>query len=286
VSGIPHVQIDGSRQYVGGGTCNSCYNNYLSLYNQRMTETSSTSPVEVTGYFSVFGNSGSLQATFRLLDPVSLGTVRATFFVYEDDITWCCGSGGENHWDEVVRTIKDESVTLTNPGDQVTIVKEFAIPSTWNAANLHAVAILQQISGNKQVIQSARLTSVVDFALGIPRRVGSVPEGNGEEIFPGTIQNVGATSDVLTLSVDQAMGWPTDFQIEGDSNWYTSHAVTLAPGASRAVSIRIRTDGVRRIGTGSFSVTSANSGRTQPASIRVFNGSRSILFVDNDNGET
>jgi hypothetical protein len=288
VSGVPTVILDGSRQSVGGGDgCASRYNAYRNLYNQRMTETSSTSPVEVTGYFSVFGNSGSLQATFRLLDPVNLGTVRASFFVYEDEITWCCGGDGASHWDEIVRTVKDESVTtLINPGDQVTVVKEIPISSGWNTANLHAVAILQQISGNKQVIQSARLTNVVDFALGIPRRVGSVPEGNGVEIFPGTVQNVGSATDVLTLSVDQAMGWPTDFQIEGDSNWYTSHPVTLAPGATKGISIRIRTDGVKRIGTGSFSCTSGNSGRMQPASMRVFNGSHSILFVDNDNGQT
>jgi hypothetical protein len=287
VSGVPTVRLDGSRVSIGGdGGCSVCYDNYLNLYNQRLSETSGTSPVEITGSFAAFGNSGSVQATFRLLDPVILGPVRATLLVYEDDITWCCGYGDEDHWDDIVRTIKDDSLYLSHPGDERTVVKEITIPAGWNLANLHAVAVLQQMTGDKQVIQSVRLTDAVDFTLLVPRRIGSVPSGNGQGIFPATVHNVSATDDVLTLFVDQAMGWPTDFQIEGDPTWYTSRPVTLEAGASKAISIRVRTDGVRRVGTGSFSVTSGNSGRTQPAAMRLFNRSHSILLVDNDDGMT
>jgi hypothetical protein len=285
---VPTVRLDGSRESVGGqGGCTGHYNAYRTLYEQRMSETSGTSPVEITGCFSVFEGMGSIRADFRLLDPVSLGQVRATLFLYEDDITWCCGYGGEDHWDQIVRIIEDETVTnLLNPGDQCSVSKEIIIPSGWNPANFHAVAILQKTTGNKEIVQAARLTSVVDFALTVPRRVGSVPVGNGEEIFPATVRNVGGAADVLTLAVDSAMEWPADLRIGGEQDWHSSLPVPLAPGDSVGISIRVRTDDRKRIGSGTFSVTSANSGRTHPAALRVFNGSHAVLFVDDDAGQT
>jgi hypothetical protein len=108
--------------------------------------------------------------------------------------------------------------------------------------------------------------------------------GTGVVTFAGSIWNLRASTDQMTLAVDQAAGWPTDFQVEGDPVWHTSLTVPLGAGQAKGITIRVQTDGVRRIGTGGFSATSAATGRRQPISFRVFNGSPAILFVDDDGG--
>lgn len=285
MSGVPTVIIDGKYAEVGGGNgCEAEYNLYLNDYNRRMTETNGTSPVDISGYFAVGQNSGSLQATFTLLDATDLGIVQGTFFVYEDSISWCCGAGGVSQWSEITRVIHSAPVTLTHAGDTAVLTRDITFGSGWNPANLHAVAILQQTGGAKTIVQAARLTSVVDFALDMPKRLASVPHGYGMAEYSAVLQNVGNSPDVLSLSVDQAMEWPTDFQVSGDPNWYTDHAIPLAPGADIGVTVRVRTDGDKRIGAGTFSVQSARSGRTDPCALRLFNGSPAIILVDNDNG--
>lgn len=287
VTGVPTVWIDGKYNNVGGGNgCNAEYNLYLADYNQRMNETSGVSPVDITGFFTVGQSAGTLQATFHLVDQTNLGSVQGTLFIYEDDITWCCGYGNINQWDDITRVIYSEPVTLAHQGDTATIIRNVNFDSGWNPANMHAVAILQQTSNPKTIIQAARLTYVVDFALNMPKHIASVPGGNGSATYTSILQNVSNRSDVLSLSVDQAMGWPTDFQIAGDPNWYTSHNVTLAAGANVGVTVRVQTDATKRIGTGTFSITSANSGRTEPCVLRLFNHSYAIMLVDNDNNQT
>lgn len=286
VTGYPTVKIDGKFQSVGGGQgCNAAYNTYRNYYNQRMNEMGSISPVSVEGFLVTGQSSGFVQADFELLDPVALGSVRATIFVYEDDITWCCGSGNVDYWNHVVRFIGDETVTtLNNVGDRITVVKSFDVDPSWNPDNLHAVAILQTTTGNKAIWQAGRMTLVHDFQLDLARRVGSVPEGNSFELFTGSIRNTSATADLLTLTTTQGTGYPTDFQVAGDSNWYTNLNLNLAPGASKDITIRVTTDGVKRIATQTFTCRSNNSGRAEPAGLRVFNGSYAVMLVDDDNG--
>lgn len=283
VSGIPHVRIDGKFSAVGAGSCASAKATYQGHYNTRMTETGGTSPVDITGYYSFFGTSGSFQVNLEQLDAGTFNAHQVSIFLFEDDITWCCGYGGVNHWDGVTRTIKTEAVSLTGIGQTATVIAEFDYDPSWVPANLHAVAIFEEIGGTKTVLQVGELQFAVDFAFSVPARVASVPGLNGAAYLSGTIENVSAASDVLSLSVDTDFGWPTDFLVAGDPTFYTSHSISLAPGETREVTIRVQTDGVKRIGTGHFLIGSANTGRVQPQSLRVWNGSHSILFVDDDN---
>jgi hypothetical protein len=283
VPGFPDVRIDGMYDVSGASSCSQAATAYRNYINQRLTATGGVSPVAVTGYFSSYQGSGSLQATFELQDPAALGTTQAVLYLYEDHINWCCGYGGVSIWDEVARVVRTQPVTLSNVGDRVTVVEGVTIDPSWNPANLHAFALIQQTTGSKTIIQAARLTSVIDFALNFPRTLGSVPQGNGTITFSGTVQNVSNISDVLSLAVGD-FGWPADFQIAGDPTWYTGTDLALAPGESKDITVRVQTDGTKRIGTGHFTATSSATGRQQPATIRVFNGSPAVLLVDDDNG--
>ncbi|MBM3288267.1 MAG: hypothetical protein FJY88_13120, partial [Candidatus Eisenbacteria bacterium] len=186
--------MDGKYEVLGASDCNSAYNNYLSRYNMRMSETGGNSPVGIEGTFTVFGTAGSFNATYTLLDPYTLGSVRATLFVYEEGLTY--GSVTYNH---VTRVIKDQTITtLINQGDQATLSIPFTAGAGWVANNLHGVAILQQTTGQKTIIQAARLTFLTDFSVTMASRIASVPEGDGWTSLQAQIKNRSAAGDVLT----------------------------------------------------------------------------------------
>ena len=190
VDGVPNVRIDGKYDEDGGGDgCDSCYGRYLTDYDLRLSETGGTSPVGIQGIFRVQGNTAEITATCTLVDPVPQGTLLATIFLYEDDITWCCGYGGVNHLDQVVRYTDGEQVTLNHQGDQGVVTRAVPIPPEWNANNLHAVALIQQAASPFAVIQAARL-DIPDFTLDVPRLVGSAPSGYGSVNFGGVVRNV------------------------------------------------------------------------------------------------
>jgi len=277
-SSIPDVWCDGKYEVLGASNCNSAYSSYLSRYNTRMSETGGISPVSVEGTFQVSETGGSFSVTYTLLDPATLGSIRATMFVYEEGLQY----GGVTY-NEVTRVIKDVSVTgLVNPGDHVTLDVPFNVGSSWVLDNLHAVAILQKTTTPKEIIQAARLELISDFKVIMPECVTSVPEGSGTALVHATVKNTSLAPDLLHLSVDQSAGWPTDMQIAGDTGWYTSTDVTLDPSETVDMIVRVQTDAEVRIGEGNFIVQSNASGRTQNCDFRVFNGSYAILLVDDD----
>ncbi len=280
VSGVPDVRIDGKYAVVGASNCNSSYTTYRSRYMTRMGEVSNVSPVEIEGVWSISGNTGTITVTYRLVDPVAQTGVQATVFIMEDD----CYYNPSTSFDNITRVIKNEPVTtLVNQGDEVTVVKTFPVNAGWDQAQLWAAAVLQKTSGTKEIIQGAKIPYLTDFTVNIPRRVASVPSRSGYAYFEGTITNDTASPDVMTLSFDNGFGWPCEFQVEGDPNWYSSATAFNFGGLEgKGIALRILTDNVKRIGTGHFITESQNSGRTYPLSLRVFNASYSILFVDDD----
>lgn len=280
--GVPWVLLDA--QYVGGAwACAGRYYGYLDSYYTRRGATAGESPVAIEGTFRTAADTCVMRATYTLVDAAPLGSVQATLFLYEDDITWCCGYQQVDHWDQIVRYMASEPVTLEDQGDERVVARQIAIPSGWDSAHLHAVAILENVSGQKSVIQAARLDPK-DFALDLPRRVRSVPDANGAATFDGVLRNVGSAPDLLTVSLDTGFGWAAEFQIEGDPGWYTSRTVPLGPGSALDLTVRVRTDGDRRIGSGGLTVISGNSGRSLSDTLRVYNGSSAILLVDDDQG--
>lgn len=285
-SGYPTVQVDGKYQSIGAGDCTSAYTTYRNYYNSRMTETGGLSPVSINDGFCAIGlTGGSMQARFRLEDATSLGTVQATFMLYEDGITWCCGYGSVSNWDHILRAIISVPVTtLVHQGDEVVVTQGIQLDPSWVVSNLHAVAVLQSTTGNKQVYQAGRLDVVRDFQTTLPRIVASVPQGSGSSTFTGTVSNISTGTDQITLSASGPAGWTTDFQLEGDPNWYTTTTISLGAGTSKGFTLRGTTDATKAIGTVTLSVHSAATGRTEPTSARIFNDSYAILMVDDDLG--
>ncbi len=285
LSAAPSVLTDGRNLIEGAGSCQSAYAAYRSQYMTRMNAMGGNSPVSITGCWAITGDTATIDLIYTLLDPVALGTVRATVFIYEDDVYY----NSATSFDKLTRSIKHEAVTtLVNPGDQVAIQKAVTIGANWDQSKLHCIAILQKnTTADKQIWQAASVPYLVDFTVSIPEKVASVPQASGDAYFHGTISNDTGTPDVITLSFDTGFAWPTAYQIEGDPNWYTGPASIDFPAyAGKEITLRVSTDDQHMIDSGNFRAQSQNSGRLAMTTLRVFNGSYSVLLVDDDGMRT
>ena len=276
----------------GADVCPNQTITYRADVNSRIAATGAVSPVGITGSFVINGNNATVTANYELLDPGSFTNHQATLYIWEDDVTWCCGYGGVSNWDDLTRMVRSTPVSLTTVGQVVQVVQTWNI-TQWdgvapNPANLHAAAIFEETAGSLTVIQATDFVSSYPNyfpALTVGQTLKSIPAGNGTATFNCTVQNVGQVSDVLDLSIDNVFGWPADFQVQGDANYYTSHPVSLAAQEKKEITIRVQTDGVKRIGSGTFTVSSqGDNTQVRHATFKLYNGSYAILLVDDDAG--
>lgn len=278
VAGIPVVRIDGIYSVLGASSCEGAAAAYREKILQRLDETEGMSPVEITGTFIPFEEEASLQATFRLVDPVQLENLRGYILLYEDDLLFL----GEI-WQHTTRHIYTRCVDLNDVGEEVTIAARIPLHPDWNPEKLHAVAFVQEVSGTKQIVQGKILPRLFDYTVEFDRDQCSIPGGNGVADFDGTIVNAGTIEDRFTISLGDDFGWPTVFFVGSDPTPRTEPLdVVLGSGQSCPIRLRAATDGTRTIRSGSIRVVSDRSERVHRRHARIFNGSPSVILVDDD----
>jgi hypothetical protein len=282
ISGYPTIWFDGLDEQIGAANCSEATVRYRNSIAGRMAATDGSSPILITSSINVVAGTASVSATFKLIDPVNLTNLRATIMLLEDNIYWCCGYGGQSIWSDTTRKIADQSITLTNVGDEVTVNANVPI-GTWNPAELKAVAYVQS-TATKEVFQAQNVgqAPAPDFSVYYPSKVESVPAGNGTAVFTGQLWNLSTSSQTFTLEPGTSFGtWTTDFLVCGDANPHSGPTqITLPANGTCDFQVRVHTDGTRVIRSGSFKVTSNASGRLQTNSMRVFNGSYSVYLIN------
>lgn len=181
--GLPTVQVDGKYAQIGAASCEEVQEIFQGFIEARLSETGGVSPVDITGGFTFNETSGTIWATFDLVDPVPQTGRIATLWIYDDDVYMCCGSGGEDTWNENARVIRSSPVDLDAVGAEVTLTENFDVGADWNLDNLHAVAAIQDTARPFTVIQAARIEQSLSFVLDLPGGGASVPGGNGDALL-------------------------------------------------------------------------------------------------------
>ncbi|MEZ4647532.1 MAG: FlgD immunoglobulin-like domain containing protein [Candidatus Eisenbacteria bacterium] len=284
VTGVPEVDVDGVHEFIGASICDVMVSAYDEKIREQLQAADYLSPVDITGGLTIDGNVATVTADLALVDPgLTFDAHQVTLFLVENDITWCCGYGDVDTWSHITRMVRSTPVTLNDANPTAQVVETVTIPADWNVANLHAAAVYEEAAGGRAIVQATDFQPVpYYFVTEFADLVESVPSGNGEALFTGVIRNVAENGDVLVVTADVGTGWPAEFQVEGDPNWYTSTSVALEAGESKAVTLRVLTDGDVRIGLQDLSLESQFSSQLQTLHPRVFNGSHSILLVDDD----
>lgn len=283
--GIPHVVIDGIGHVVGGidNDCEANAARYRAYNAGRLAETGGLSPVHIVSNLDIVGSTATVSATYKLIEAADLGLVRATLFLYQDNV----GPGDE--FQHVVLEIYSENVTtLTELGD------EFYVEQSWtiNPAYVddYGAAVCLQNYSTKEVVQAqvAGYGTAPDYSSWFTSTMGSVPQGNGMVEFEGTLFNIGDATDTFTLEPGTAFGdWMVDFIVCGSGDPHTDPVeVVLNAGEMCDFTVRVHTDAVIEERIGSFLISALSTGRSSETTLRVFNGSMSILFVDDDRSHT
>ena len=276
----PTTLFDGLYKAVGAwDTCAEQYAWYDSIRTAQWDAAGGLAPVRIKGFYAINGTQLAIEATYHLEDPVSLTGIQATLFLAESNLYY----NPTHTFDHVTRKIYSQGITLTNVGDSVSVQTTMTLSPTWNPAKFEVIAIVQQTAPTKEVYQAAALPFLLDYQVSFAPRLTSVPGGSGEAIFTGKVKNVSALADTLTLSMDTGFGWPVAFRVGSDPTWYTDpRALPLAAGDSAAVTVKVTTDNVKRIGAGNFQCRSAVSERLGSVQLQVYNKAYAILFVDDD----
>jgi len=284
VTGYPTVYVDGINAVVGASNCASMTATYAAAVESRLGDTDGMSPIAIASSITINGGNVTMTGTFKLIDPVHLSNLRATLLLYENNINGPSDPHGNHIWNLVTRKIYDQNITLTNPNDQVVVTTTLPVGS-WNPANLAGVAYVQN-TATKEMIQAQLLghATAFDYSLYFAKKLGSVPAGNGMVTFHATVTNISNATETVDLQPGTPFGdWTVDYLVCGDSNPHTGlTAVTLTPNQACEFQVRVHTNAMKQIRTGTFKVTSESTGRLQETTLRVFNGSPAILFVDND----
>ncbi|MFN8549538.1 MAG: FlgD immunoglobulin-like domain containing protein [Candidatus Eisenbacteria bacterium] len=282
VSGIPHVVFDGVVTELGATACAERLSIYRADLAARVAATGGVSPIEITGGLAITGNIATVTAHVRLVDPASFVAHQATLFIYEDGVPWCCGGEGDDHWNRLVRMVRSTPIALVGQGAEATVSESWdwttAPGAPADPARLRAAAVYEEIGGTKEVLQA---TDFVSASLALPRRVASVPNGNGTASFTALLTNLRNEPDTLHLTIG-GFPWPADFQIAGDPVHYTAFDLPLAGREARAVTLWVHTDDQRLAVDGSFTATSIASNQTTSVEPRVFNRSPALLLLDLD----
>ena len=219
VSGIPHVQFNGTEESIGGGT--NMYPYYLAIYNQLIND---ESPIEIglIGYLS--GDDGvDLVADVILTDDVQPGNNKIIYILtYKYNDEYFC----------TVEGYHEETFDLSHYGEIGQYEHYFALESNWNIENVNGLVLIQNLSGNHQIYQSAMTEEfqdpIITMAFMFPEgwtTVGLpliVSNSNYQSVFPDAIENTLFSFDDgynLETNLENGEGYWLRFPEQGFTNF-------------------------------------------------------------------
>jgi hypothetical protein len=283
VIGYPTVFTDGGGRHEGASSCSGAMTTYREEIERRLAETAGLSPVSITGTVSFDADSVRVSVTYELVDAIHMDDLRATVLLFEDGVHGPSDPFGHTIYNGVTRRIHDEAISLENQNDAVTLNVAISVESGWVIENLRCVAYLQR-TATKEIVQGRMLPAVDDYSMAFDHRLRSSLDVNGIGLFRARLENILSEDQTMVLEPGTPFGdWTVDYLVGDDPVPHTGVSeITLDPAGTCDLVVRVHTGPVQEIRTGSFLVTSRTTGRLQETILRLYNGSPSILLVDDD----
>ncbi len=191
VSGIPHVQFQGTTPDVGGGTT---LPRYEAKYNQIIN---TNAPISITNMSLNMNSNGQLVVSGDIEVTGALdGTNNKVVFLLTRHIT--------DEYFCTVAAYQYDDFTLSNVGDSGTFTHALDINSDWSLSSLKAVMLVQNYSGNHKIYQAERTGFSGTVAL-----------------FSSNISSGPANLDVQFNSMALPEGNIASYEwdLDGDGNW-------------------------------------------------------------------
>jgi len=288
VGGIPEVDFDGVVEVVGAGT--NIYDVYAPIVASRYAEsTPVTLSTEGIIYAAGDPDSSWVTTTFRAVDTVPYGDLRAYFIVYEN-------TSEVYPW--TVRDMLPPSTvtTLAAPGDSIVITRKFKVDAAWNLDELH-VAVFIEDTSPRLIVNAQAMPDPFGNDIGHTDRYANEIDYMGEAIYHTVLENTGVMTDTITLDIahdiiPNGLGpndWLTFYRDTGGADHYGPWDCVLEPSVKETFDVHI-TDTVGTVqGMALTTLTAASKGDTSMVSsesFATFVDLPSILLVDDDGGES
>ncbi len=142
VSGIPHVQFQGTTPEVGGG--NDCYERYLAHYNNIEP---TDSPIDLSFTYTINGTT---------IDVVADATLTGDITTTDNNMYFIVTRRIDNDYFCTVEVYESQSFTQTTNGEQGQYSQPLTIEADWVITDLSIVVMVQTATGTYEIIQAAR----------------------------------------------------------------------------------------------------------------------------------
>ena len=230
VSGIPHVQFNGTEESIGGGT--NMYPYYLAIYNQLIDDESPIN-IDLVGYTN--GDVGvDLVTDIVLTEDVQPGNNKIIYMLtYKYNNDYFC----------TVKRYYEEDFVLTHYGELGHFEHYFELEPNWNIDNVNGLVLIQNMSGNHQIYQSSITDEFGDPSITIPymylegwTMVGLpliAANTNYQYLFPDAIENTLFSFDDgynLETNLENGVGYWIRFTEMGYTNFvgYELEEITIS----------------------------------------------------------
>jgi hypothetical protein len=256
----------------------TAYENYLN------TRLGAPTPVEIESKGIITHSGGWVTATFRAVEPVSYGTMRAHFVVIEETSLLYPWTARE--------VAPDATVTLSAVGDSVVVTRNFT-GGAWAGGNLNVIVFLEDDSPH-EVVNAQIMPPAYHPLFEAPSFASEI--GYAETAtYTSTLRNDGAVSDTISVALSQDVlpdgvgpsDWVASYREAGGSWGTAPTAYVLDSGEEVDLEVRLVDTVGTTAGLGVTSLTAASEGdaeATAIASFATFVEQVSILLVDDDAG--
>ncbi|MCK4679693.1 hypothetical protein KAT82_01075 [bacterium] len=290
VSGIPEVDFDATEKVVGAGS--SVIYTYEPIVVSRLaadTPVTMTTAGVINDPTAVRADSSWVTVTFRAVDTVPYGSLRAQFVVYEN-------IGASYPW-TVRDMLRTEGVTtLSSAGDSVVITKKFVVDPAWNFTELHMAVFLEDTSP-KLIVNAQLMPDPFDNRFVQTDLRAREIDYFGEAIYHTVLENTGVMRDTITVDITHDIlpdglgtwDWVAFYCDTDGACHFGPWDYVLEPAEKETFDVHV-TDGVGH--TQGMALTTLTATSTGDAtsfateSFATFVDLPSILLVDDDGGAT
>jgi ASPIC and UnbV/FG-GAP-like repeat/FlgD Ig-like domain len=149
--GTPNAHFDYTEAVVGGFPSGSMYTSYVPVVNANLA---TASPLNMVASYGIQSGDVSVNVQIDVDQAVTTTGNLVYFVVIEDDVY--------NH-DNMARTVlATEPLTITTPGQSVSIDRFFSLDPGWKEDDIEIVVFVQSSNGDRPVLQATK--AFADYA--------------------------------------------------------------------------------------------------------------------------
>ncbi len=278
LSGYPQLEFNGGNTVNGAGTDAINGSVYDPIVRSMLDD---ATPVALTiTDFSFTEGSAFINVAIDLEGDLPAGSnMVLRVAMIEDDLLY----SGTTYNNILRDMLRDEPLTISQDGEAQNVSLDIAMDPTWNAANLRAVAFVQDDT-DRQVWQSTNTHPTPAYSMRYYATGPKTIVGSGAYSFDTAgLFNTGTSTDVYTVSLDTS-----NMPAEGTAHFtyngtdYTETSIALAPGERALFNVVLDTGSATEGGVTLNLHSDSGQVDDRQVEYKIISADTDVLIVDDD----